>query len=74
MEINLKSKTALVTGGNIGIGRAIALALARCGAEVAITYFRHEEEAVETIRAIGRNFPRLHLDATDSAEVNQVFA
>ena len=37
MEINLKGKTALVTGGNIGIGRAISLALARSGADVAIT-------------------------------------
>ena len=74
MEINLKGKTALVTGGNIGIGRAISLALARCGADVAITYFSHEEEAVKTVRAMECNCPFLHLDATNSAEVNQVFA
>ena len=74
MEINLKGKTALVTGGNIGIGRAISLALARCGADVAITYFSHEEEAVKTIRTMGCNCPYLHLDAMNSAEVNQVFA
>ena len=72
MEINLKGKTALVTGGNIGIGRAISLALARSGADVAITYFDHDEEAAQTIRAMGCNCPYLRLDATDSAEVNQV--
>lgn len=74
MEINLKGKTALVTGGNIGIGRAISLALARCGADVAITYFDHDQAAAETIRAMGCQCPYLHLDATNSAEVNQVFA
>jgi len=74
MEISLKGRTALVTGGNIGLGRAISLALARCGADVAITYFDHDEEAAQTIRAMGCQCPYLHLDATNSAEVNSVFA
>ncbi|MBI4786281.1 MAG: SDR family oxidoreductase [Chloroflexi bacterium] len=73
MEINLKGKTAVVTGGNVGIGRAISLALARAGADVAITYYDHDEEAANTIRAMGCNCPYLRLDATDSAQVNQVF-
>ena len=72
MEINLKGKTALVTGGDIGIGRAIALALARCEAEVAITFFAREEEAKETVRAMGGQCFCLQLDATKSAEVNRV--
>ena len=38
MEINLTGKTAFVTGGNIGIGRAVAISLARCGADVAVSY------------------------------------
>jgi NAD(P)-dependent dehydrogenase (short-subunit alcohol dehydrogenase family) len=52
MEISLAGKTALVTGGNIGIERAISLAFARCGADVALTYFSHREVADETARTI----------------------
>ncbi len=74
MEINLRGRTAIVTGGNLGIGRAIALALARAGAQVAITFFDHAEPAAETARALGKDCPCVHLDATDSAEVNRVFA
>jgi 3-oxoacyl-[acyl-carrier protein] reductase/pteridine reductase len=49
----LKGKTALVTGGAKRIGRAIALALARAGADVAITYRGSQAEAEETVRALG---------------------
>ncbi len=73
MQINLTGKTALVTGGNTGLGRAIALALAGAGADVALTYFSHPgEETVAAIRALGRKSLALRLDATDSAEVNRV--
>ncbi len=61
MELNLAGKTAFVTGGNIGIGRAVSLALARCGVDVALTYFSHQEEGEETVDAIqemgGRRLP-----------------
>jgi 3-oxoacyl-[acyl-carrier protein] reductase len=73
MEIDLTGKTAIVTGGNLGIGRGIALALARCGAQVAITYFSHSEEATQTARELGTS-QCLQLDATDSAQVNRAFA
>lgn len=75
MQIDLSGKTALVTGGNIGIGRGISLALARCGASVALTYYSHEEEGrqtVEEVKALGQQAHGFHLDATDSAQVNQV--
>ena len=49
----LTGKVALITGGDSGIGRAVALAYAREGADIAIAYLPEEEEdAVETVRLI----------------------
>lgn len=73
MQIDLSGKTAFVTGGNIGIGQGIALALARCGAAVAITYFSHEEAGQQTvaqIKAMGGQAHSFYLDVSQSAEVN----
>jgi 3-oxoacyl-[acyl-carrier protein] reductase len=50
---DLTGKTALVTGGSRGIGRAISLALAAHGANVAINYASNEAAAAETAREIG---------------------
>jgi 3-oxoacyl-[acyl-carrier protein] reductase len=50
--LNLEGKSAIVTGGSVGIGAAIALKLAECGANVAINYRKHKEEAEEIIRKI----------------------
>ncbi|MFH1998739.1 MAG: SDR family oxidoreductase [Planctomycetota bacterium] len=48
----MTGKTALVTGGSRGIGRAIALRLAECGARIAINYARNTPAAEETQRLI----------------------
>jgi len=48
----LSGRVALVTGGSRGIGRAIALALAEDGADVAVNYARDEAAAKETVAAI----------------------
>ena len=48
----LEGKSAIVTGGSIGIGAAIALKLAECGANVAINYRKHKEEAEAIINKI----------------------
>jgi enoyl-[acyl-carrier protein] reductase III len=48
----LKGKSALVTGGTRGIGKAIALALAEMGADIAINFFRSRDSAKATVAEI----------------------
>jgi NAD(P)-dependent dehydrogenase (short-subunit alcohol dehydrogenase family) len=48
----LQDKVALVTGGDSGIGRAVALAYAREGADVAIAYLSEHADAEETVRLV----------------------
>ena len=52
MELNLKGKRAVVTGGSRGIGRAIALALAQEGANVCVTYKGNEAAATATLASL----------------------
>jgi 3-oxoacyl-[acyl-carrier protein] reductase len=56
-NMELEGKVAIVTGGSLGIGSAIALVLGRAGCDVAINYRKHDEEAkalVEEIKGMGR--------------------
>jgi 3-oxoacyl-[acyl-carrier protein] reductase len=57
VKLGLEGKGAIVTGGSLGIGAAVALELAREGANVAINYRRHDDEAkavVARIEQLGR--------------------
>ncbi len=48
--MNLKDQVAIVTGGSLGIGAAVALELAQQGASVALNYRKHKEEAEAVIK------------------------
>lgn len=70
MDLELAGKIALVTGGSRGIGRACAIALAREGADVTITYASNEEAAkatVATIEQSGGKASAIKLDVADGA-------
>ena len=71
---DLAGKRALVTGASRGIGAGIALALARKGADVAITYERSADRAAEVVRAIeaqGRRGFAIQADSADPAAVKR---
>ncbi len=74
---DLSNKNALVTGSSRGIGRAIALALASQGANVALHYNQREEAALEVkaeIEALGRKCVVLSADAGDSKSFEKLYA
>lgn len=74
--MNLSGKTALVTGGGRGIGRAIALALAHEGAEVAVLDILedHAEAVAREIEALGVKALALGADLTRRADVERAVA
>src|SRR5881394_2448353 len=65
----LEGKVAIITGGDSGIGRAVAVLYAREGADIAIVYLNEHEDAVETKRAVeqeGRDCILISGDVSDS--------
>jgi 3-oxoacyl-[acyl-carrier protein] reductase len=75
--VSLSGKTALITGGSRGIGRAIALAFASNGCSVAINYLRAKDEAAAVVNAIqqaGGRASAIQADISREEEVSRLLA
>ncbi|MBI4536380.1 MAG: 3-oxoacyl-ACP reductase FabG [candidate division NC10 bacterium] len=73
--MRLEGKKAIVTGASRGLGRAIALALAREGADVLVNYVSREEQAKELVAAIqemGRRAIRCRADVSDTVQIRRM--
>lgn len=71
----LDGKNAIVTGGSQGIGAAVSLELAREGANICLTYRKHEAEAIEYVKAIqamGRKALAVQCDIAVFAQAEEV--
>lgn len=76
MNTKLKGRTALVTGGGTGIGRGIAIGMAREGASIVVNYRRSENEAratVQQIEEIGGKAVAIKADVTRWDDVTALF-
>lgn len=75
-NMNLSDQVALVTGGSRGIGRGIALKLAKCGADIAVNYSGNEEAANETVkmcRELGVKAIAIKADVSDYGQCEEMF-
>ena len=75
-NVDLRGKTALVTGGARGIGEAVSIALAASGAAVVINYHTSGQRANELVKRFkknGANATAIRADLTVSAEIEKMF-
>jgi glucose 1-dehydrogenase len=76
LPVLLKGQKALVTGANSGIGKAVAIALGRSGADVAVNYVVGDDaaqEVVNTIVAAGSKAMAIKADVSDEVQVQNMF-
>ena len=74
---DLKGRVALVTGAARGIGKAIAVALAQAGANVAVNYRAREADALavaDAVRGLGRHTMAIRADVSDGGAVTYMLA
>jgi 3-oxoacyl-[acyl-carrier protein] reductase len=74
--MDLEGKTAIITGGSLGIGASIAIELSRQGADVAINYRKHDIEANEVakrIEKLGRKCLVIKADVTSITDAESMF-
>jgi len=72
----LKDRITLVTGSSRGIGKAIALALAEAGTDVAVNYHKQAtaaESVAAEIKKLGRRCITVQADVSESAQVDRLF-
>ena len=74
-SLSLDEKTIVITGGGTGLGREMALAMARAGADLVIASRRTGpiEEVAALVRDMGRRSLAISTDVTDSAQVERLF-
>ncbi|MBN1223446.1 MAG: 3-oxoacyl-ACP reductase FabG [Candidatus Aminicenantes bacterium] len=73
--MDIQGKKAIVTGGDRGIGRAIAVALAKKGADVAVNFYTNEtaaETTLELISGFGRNAIKIQADLRDFNQIEDM--
>lgn len=72
----LEGKAAIITGGDSGIGRAVALAFAREGADVLISYLEEEEadarETAQVVEEAGKNAVKVPGDVAEEAQCQRI--
>jgi 3-oxoacyl-[acyl-carrier protein] reductase len=74
---DLKNRVALVTGGSRGIGAAVAIALARAGADIAVNYRERSDAASAVcgeVTGLGRKAIAVRADVSVAAQVNRMVA
>jgi len=73
-QFDLKDKVTIITGGGTGLGKSMALALARAGSDIVVAARRVGpiEEAAKEVRDLGRKALAISTDVTDSGQVNRL--
>jgi 3-oxoacyl-[acyl-carrier protein] reductase len=72
MYSGIEGKVALVTGGGRGLGKAICLALAREGADIAVTDLKWADETAKEVEALGQKALAFKTDVTKEADVREM--